>query len=155
MFRALSSHVSCFSISIFLCDRVLDGKRRSRGASAMARAARHMTREELNQLRLWQSSRGHLSPRELWKLHVKDRKSRQMKSLCLRAFRNVLNGQTYNSCKETRGRKRKLQPRAVEAVNKKRTACVLAAPVCDSASLLAKPLVLLSAAACRRTPLVI
>ena len=74
-----------------------------------------MTSEELNRLRLWQSSQGTLSPRALWKLHVKDRKGRRLKPLCLRAFRNALNGQTYNTLQETRGRKRKLQARAVEA----------------------------------------
>ena len=93
----------------------------------MARAARHLTREELNDLRCWQSRPGHLGTRELWKMHVKDRKSRRWKPLCLRAFRNVLNGQTYNTCTETRGRKRKLQPRAVEALNKKRRELVLKA----------------------------
>ena len=87
----------------------------------MARAARHMTRDELNRLRLWQNRPGNLGTRELWKMHVKDRKGHRLKPLCLRAFRNVLNDQTYNSCKETRGRKRKLQTRAVEALNKKVT----------------------------------
>ena len=84
-----------------------------------------MTHEELNQLRLWQSSRDNLGPREMWKLHVKDRKGRRLKPLGLRAFRNALKGQTYNTLQETRGRKRKLQPRAVEALNKKRRALVL------------------------------
>ena len=93
----------------------------------MARAARQMTREELNHLRQWQSRPDHLGTRELWKMHVKDRKGRRLKPLCLRAFRNVLNGKTYNSCKETRGRKRKLQTRAVEALNKKRRELVLKA----------------------------
>ena len=78
-----------------------------------------MTLEELNRLRLWQGGQGNLGARELWKMHVKDRKGRRMKPLCLRAFRNVLNGQTYNSCKETRGRKRKLQTRVVEAKHRK------------------------------------
>ena len=86
-----------------------------------------MTHEELNQLRLWQSSRDNLGPREMWKLHVKDRKGRRLKPLGLRAFRNALKGQTYNTLQETRGRKRKLQPRAVEALNKKRRALVLKA----------------------------
>ena len=91
----------------------------------MGKAAPHMTRDELNQLRLWQGSPGHPGTRDLWKLHVKDRKGRRLKPLCLRAFRNVLKGKTYNSNKETRGRKRKLQARSVEALNKKRRELVL------------------------------
>ena len=86
-----------------------------------------MTHEELNQLRLWQSSRDNIGPREMWKLHIKDRKGRRLKPLGLRAFRNAFQGQTYNTLQETRGRKRKLQPRAVEALNKKRRALVLKA----------------------------
>ena len=66
-------------------------------ALPMARAARHMTLEELNRLRLWQGGQGNLGARELWKMHAKDRKGRRKKPLCLRAFRNVLNGPTYNS----------------------------------------------------------
>ena len=84
-----------------------------------------MTHAELNQLRLWQGSRDNLAPREIWKLHIKDRKGRRLKPLGLRAFRNALKGQTYNTLQETRGRKRKLQPRAVEVSNKKRRELVL------------------------------
>ena len=91
----------------------------------MVRAARHLTREELNQLRLWQTNGGTIGPQQLWKLHVKHRKGRRMKPLCLRAFRNVLNGHTYNTAQETRGRKRKLKARSVAALNKTRLALVL------------------------------
>ena len=53
----------------------------------MVRAARHLTREELNQLRLWQTNGGTIGPQQLWKLHVKHRKGRRMKPLCLRGSR--------------------------------------------------------------------
>lgn len=74
---------------------------------------------------MWQGKKDKPGPIELWKLHVKDRERLRLKPLCLRAFRNALKGQTYNTSQETRGRKRKLQPRAVGAVNRKRRELVL------------------------------
>ena len=76
--------LSCSRVRAFVTGSIF-----LRGDSAMARVARHMTPEELNQLRLWQSRPGHLSTRELWKKHVKNRKGLRLKPLCLRAFRNV------------------------------------------------------------------
>ena len=40
----------------------------------MAKAAPHLKKGELNQLRVWQGKKDKLGPIELWKLHVKDRK---------------------------------------------------------------------------------
>ena len=45
----------------------------------MAKAAPYLKKGELNQLRVWQGKKGKLSPIELWKLHVKDRKRLRLK----------------------------------------------------------------------------
>ena len=82
--------------------------------------APHLTAEEITQLRSWQGETPALSPQQLWGKHVKDRKSRRVKPLCLTAFRSFLRGRTYNKTAETRGRKRSLGPRAINALNKKR-----------------------------------
>ncbi len=77
-----------------------------------------MSAEELADLRQWLAEEG--NPIETWKKHKRDRRSRNVKPLCLTALRKALKGKTYRGGPETRGAKRKLGPRAIKALNKKR-----------------------------------
>ena len=91
----------------------------------MAQSAPHLTKYELSNMRIWQGSRERLSPIAIWKMHKADREKRNVRPLCLTAMRKLLRGRSYNAVTETRGRKRALSPRALEALNKKRREVVM------------------------------
>ena len=80
--------------------------------------APHFSKSELAMVRRWQSAVG--TAKEMWDLHKADRTRRSIKPVCFSAFKKMLNGTTHQGGPETRGRKRKLGPRAVRALDAKR-----------------------------------
>ena len=80
--------------------------------------APHFSQPELALARGWQSEGW--AAKEMWKLHRADRTGRDVQHVCFSAFKKLLNGTTHRGKPETRGRKRKLGPRAVRALDAKR-----------------------------------
>jgi len=85
--------------------------------------APHFTLEELADIREW-ASEG-MTAKEILKLHGQDRRERRVEPVKLTAVRNALRGKTHRGGEETRGAKRKLSARAVEAINRKRRELVV------------------------------
>ena len=81
--------------------------------------AKHLSQAELSQLRQRPGDVS-VTPMQLWKKHKQARRQARQKPLCLTAFRNALQGRTYNQVRECRGRKCSLGTRAVKALDKKR-----------------------------------
>ena len=84
--------------------------------------APHLTSAELADLRKWASEGS--TPKEILKLHRQSRRQSRMKPLCMTAVRKALRGKTHRGGEETRGAKRKLSQRAVQALDKKRRSLV-------------------------------
>lgn len=80
--------------------------------------APHCSMSELALVRKWQSH-GRTSS-EMRELHKADRIGRRIQPVCFSAFKKLLNGTTHQGGAETRGRKHKLGPRAVRALDDKR-----------------------------------
>ena len=86
--------------------------------AAVVKMAPHLSTFELALVRRWQSAAR--TAKELWALHKADRTRRHIQPVCFSAFKKLLSGTTHRGEPETRGRKRKLGPRAVRALDAKR-----------------------------------
>ena len=106
----------CFITRIFsLAQATQAAQRYFHRTAAVVQMAPHLSKFELALVRQWQSAAQ--TAKELWELHKADRTRRCIKPVCFSAFKKLLNGTTHRGEPETRGRKRKLGPRAVRALD--------------------------------------